>query len=127
MSGSALVKELKEAKDKRAELYSSILHDYGRASREGNPDARNGIKKQIEIQLKEMNHVDSRISELESKTKVGLDDPTEAMTSMGRMGMYMSAAESALTDPKLEKLDHISMTLWKIERNTQNQTVSRFL
>lgn len=74
-----------------------------------------------------MSDVDSRISELESKTKVGLEDPTAAMTSMGRMGMYMSGTESALRDPKLEKLDHISMTLWKIERNTQNQTVSRFL
>lgn len=127
MGGSALTKELKEAKDKRAELYSSILYDYERASKERSPEARNGIRKQIEIQLKEMGDVDSRISELESKTKFGFDDPTEAMTSMGRMGMYMSGTEMTLTDPKLEKLDHISMTLWKIERNTQNQTVSRFM
>lgn len=117
-NGSSLFNELKEAKEARAELYSSILYDYERASKERNPEGRNEIQKQINIKLKEMGDVDSKISELESKTKIGFDDPTDAMTSMGRMGMYMSGAESALTDPKLEKLDHISMTLWKIERNT---------
>ena len=122
-----MTRQLKEAKDRRAELYQSILNDYEKAAKVRNPESRNRLNERIEFQLKQMKDIDNKISTLESKTKIGFDSPDEAMTDMGRMGMYMSNAESVLTDPKLQKLDHISMTLWKIERNTQNQTVSRFL
>ena len=127
LNGSEMTRQLKEAKDRRAELYQSILHDYEKAANTRNPGTRNRLNDRIEFQLKQMKDIDNRISALESKTKIGFDSPDEAMTDMGRMGMYMSNAESVLTDPKLQKLDHISMTLWKIERNTQNQIVSRFL
>ena len=127
LNGSEMTRQLKEAKDRRAELYNSILLDYQKAAGTRNPESRKKLNDRIEFQLKEMRGLDNRISTLESKTKNGFDSPDEAMTDMGRMGMYMSNAESVLTDPKLQKLDHISMTLWKIERNTQNQTVSRFL
>lgn len=127
LNGSEMTRQLKEAKDRRAELYNSILLDYDKAAGTRNPESRKKLNDRIEFQLKEMKGLDNRISTLESKTKIGFDSPDEAMTDMGRMGMYMSNAESVLTDPKLQKLDHISMTLWKIERNTQNQTVSRFL
>ena len=124
-----MTRQLKEAKDRRAELYQSILIDYEKAAKTRNPESRNRLNERIESQLKQMSGLDNRISELKSRTntKIGFDSPDEAMTDMGRMGMYMSNAESVLTDPKLQKLDHISMTLWKIERNTQNQIVSRFL
>ena len=127
LNGSEMTRQLKEAKDRRAELYNSILLDYEKAAGTRNPESRKRLNDRIEFQLKEMKGLDNRISTLESKTKIGFDSPDEAMTDMGRMGMYMSNAESVLTDPKLQKLDHISMTLWKIERNTQNQIVSRFL
>ena len=127
LNGSEMTRQLKEAKDRRAELYNSILLDYEKAASTRNPESRRKLNDRIEFQLKEMRGLDNRISTLESKTKIGFDSPDEAMTDMGRMGMYMSNAESVLTDPKLQKLDHISMTLWKIERNTQNQVVSRFL
>ena len=127
LNGSEMTRQLKEAKDRRAELYQSILLDYEKAANTRNPGTRNRLNDRIEFQLKQMKDIDNKISALESKTKIGFDSPDEAMTDMGRMGMYMSNAESVLTDPKLQKLDHISMTLWKIERNTQNQTVSRFL
>ena len=129
LNGSEMTRQLKEAKDRRAELYQSILIDYEKAAKTRNPESRNRLNERIESQLKQMSGLDNRISELKSRTntKIGFDSPDEAMTDMGRMGMYMSNAESVLTDPKLQKLDHISMTLWKIERNTQNQIVSRFL
>ena len=127
LNGSEMTKQLKEAKDRRAELYNSILLDYEKAASTRNPESRRKLNERIEFQLKQMSGLDNRISELKSRTKIGFDSPDEAMTDMGRMGMYMSNTESVLTDPKLQKLDHISMTLWKIERNTQNQIVSRFL
>ena len=127
LNGSEMTRQLKEAKERRAELYQSILNDYEKAASTRNPESRRKLNDRIELQLKQMSGLDNRISELKSRTKIGFDSPDEAMTDMGRMGMYMSNAESVLTDPKLQKLDHISMTLWKIERNTQNQTVSRFL
>ena len=127
LNGSEMTRQLKEAKDRRAELYNSILLDYQKSAGTRNPESRKKLNDRIEFQLKQMSGLDNRISTLESKTKIGFDSPDEAMTDMGRMGMYMSNAESVLTDPKLQKLDHISMTLWKIERNTQNQVVSRFL
>lgn len=127
LNGSEMTRQLKEAKDRRAELYQSILNDYEKAAKVRNPESRNRLNDRIEFQLKQMSDIDNRISELKSRTKIGFDSPDDAMSDMGRMGMYMSNAESVLTDPKLQKLDHISMTLWKIERNTQNQTVSRFL
>ena len=127
LNGSEMTRQLKEAKDRRAELYQSILNDYEKAAGTRNPESRRKLNDRIELQMKQMSGLDNRISELKSRTKTGFDSPDQAMTDMGRMGMYMSNAESVLTDPKLQKLDHISMTLWKIERNTQNQTVSRFL
>ena len=127
LNGSEMTRQLKEAKDRRAELYQSILNDYEKAAGTRNPESRRKLNDRIEFQLKQMSGLDNRISELKSRTKMGFDSPDDAMTDMGRMGMYMSNAESVLTDPKLQKLDHISMTLWKIERNTQNQVVSRFL
>ena len=127
LNGSEMTRQLKEAKDRRAELYNSILLDYDKAAKTRNPESRKKLNDRIESQLKQMSGLDNRISELKSRTKIGFDSPDDAMTDMGRMGMYMSNAESVLTDPKLQKLDHISMTLWKIERNTQNQIVSRFL
>lgn len=127
LNGSEMTRQLKEAKDRRAELHQSILNDYEKAASTRNPESRRKLNERIEFQLKQMSGLDNRISELKSRTQIGFDSPDEAMTDMGRMGMYMSNAESVLTDPKLQKLDHISMTLWKIERNTQNQIVSRFL
>lgn len=127
LNGSEMTKQLKEAKDRRSELYQSILNDYEKAAKVRNPESRRKLNDRIEFQLKKMGDLDTRISELKSRNTMGFDSPDDAMSDMGRMGMYMSNAESVLTDPKLQKLDHISMTLWKIERNTQNQTVSRFL
>lgn len=75
LNGSEMTKQLKEAKDRRAELYQSILNDYEKAASTRNPESRRKLNDRIELQLKQMSGIDDRISELKSRTKIGFDSP----------------------------------------------------
>ena len=52
LNGSEMTRQLKEAKDRRAELYQSILLDYEKAASTRNPESRKRLNDRIEFQLK---------------------------------------------------------------------------
>lgn len=129
LSRDELEKQLEELKQQREEYKQTAVHGYQKAAEAKDKPSQDAYKKQGEEAEKMMKDADSRIAELESALKGNgkLEDPTDQMTSMGKIGMYMSMNEATLQDPKLEKLNHISLTLVQIERNTSQGTVSRFL
>ena len=133
LSRSELEKQLEELKQQREEYKQTAVQGYQKAAEAKDKQTQDSYKKRGEEAERMMKDADSRIAELESALKgnggkdIKLEDPTDQMTSMGKIGMYMSMNEATLQDPKLEKLNHISLTLVQIERNTSQGTVSRFL
>lgn len=130
LSRSELERQLAELKEQREEYKQTAVQDYEKAAEAQDKPTQDTYKKWGEEAERMMKDADARIAELESALKgkdVKLEDPTDQMTSMGKIGMYMSMNEATLQDPKLEKLNHISLTLVQIERNTSQGTVSRFL
>lgn len=130
LSRSELEKQLEELKQQREEYKQTAVQGYEKAAEAKDKPTQDSYKKLGEEAERMMKDADSKIAELESALKgnnTKLEDPTDQMTSMGKIGMYMSMNEATLQDPKLEKLNHISLTLVQIERNTSQGTVSRFL
>lgn len=130
ISRSDLEKQLEELKRQREEDKRTAVQNYQKAAEAKDKKTQDSYKKLGEEAEMMMKDADSRIAEIESALKgkdIKFEDPTDQMTSMGKIGMYMSMNEATLQDPKLEKLNHISLTLVQIERNTSQGTVSRFL
>lgn len=135
LSRSDLEKQLEQLKRQREEDKQNAVQNYQKAAEAKDKPTQDSYKKLGEEAERMMRDADARIAELESAMKgdntngngIKLEDPTDQMTSMGKIGMYMSMNEATLQDPKLEKLNHISLTLVQIERNTSQGTVSRFL